>query len=518
MLISRWKLTRRSFHVGQDFSVRFGQTCYHKTPSVQPLSAPKTSLNEAVKTAQTRTVPRDQSPTNNPGTGRIYSIVDMFAGCGGLSLGFEHSSFTPVFVNELDKDAISTYLLNRHHELGGMRFSQNVALQCRNAHDLDEKRLDQLASDLSALNEIDFRYESITSRHHGGGSTLDVLAGGPPCQGYSGIGIRRSYVVDRIEIPSNRLYCRMAEVIRRLRPRILLFENVRGLLNARWTRNGGHRIWPDVKAEFRAIPGYEVRWSLVYAKDYGVPQNRPRILLVGVRKDILDACSFLEPGNDPEDAIKCGFLPAGKPGSFPDLLDLLGDLVDASVAETLRSSRFAPGKFETTSYPRRPTTPIQRTLRAPPSWNTNLRVRLTEQEYSKHSWPVVDKFDYMLKNNGRIPDLYKTQKFSQRILRPRWDSREPNITATSLPDDYVHYCQPRILTVREWARLQLFPDWYKFAGKRTTGGLRRAGNPQEGLFDREVPKYTQIANTVPVGLAEKVGEHFRSILDDALGS
>ncbi|QNP47047.1 DNA cytosine methyltransferase [Sphingomonas sediminicola] len=87
------------------------------------------------------------------------------------------------------------------------------------------------------------------------------------------------------------------------------------------------------------------------------------------------------------------------------------------------------------------------------------------------------------------------------------------MTATSLPDDYVHYAQPRSLTVREWARLQTFPDWYRFEGKRTTGGLRRAGNPREGNFDREVPKYTQIGNAVPVRLAERVGEHFRRILE-----
>jgi DNA (cytosine-5)-methyltransferase 1 len=86
-----------------------------------------------------------------------------------------------------------------------------------------------------------------------------------------------------------------------------------------------------------------------------------------------------------------------------------------------------------------------------------------------------------------------------------------------MPDDYVHYSQPRILTVREWARLQLFPDWYRFTGKRTTGGLRRAGNPREGIFDREVPKYTQIGNAVPVELAERVGLHLKQVLDIALG-
>lgn len=450
------------------------------------------------------------------GAAKLYTMVDLFAGCGGLSTGFENALFTPVFVNELDKDAIQTYLKNRHHELGGEKFSDNSDLRCNDAHELQGPRLEQLVSDISAIPEADFHFDTANAAS-GGGSSLDVLTGGPPCQGYSGIGIRRSYAVDRKEIPSNVLYGRMAQIIRRLRPRIFLFENVRGLLNAKWTREGGDPIWPDVKAAFRKIPGYEVRWSLVYAKDYGVPQNRPRVLLVGVRKDILEACPSLDPKADAEDAVKCGFLPAGQRGTFPHLNDLLGDLVDPTVADRLRSSQFAPGAFETTSYPRPARTAIQKQLRAPPPWDPDGRVRLTEQEYSKHKWAVVDKFDHMLANNGEIPDHYKTRKFSQRVLPPHWGNKEPNMTATSLPDDYVHYSQPRILTVREWARLQLFPDWYRFEGKRTTGGIRRAGNPLEGNFAREVPKYTQIGNAVPVGLAQKVGEHFRGILDRALG-
>jgi DNA (cytosine-5)-methyltransferase 1 len=66
--------------------------------------------------------------------------------------------------------------------------------------------------------------------------------------------------------------------------------------------------------------------------------------------------------------------------------------------------------------------------------------------------------------------------------------------------------------VREWARLQTFPDWYQFEGKRTTGGIRRAGNPRLGIFEREVPKYTQIGNAVPVALARHVGLHLAGIL------
>lgn len=446
---------------------------------------------------------------------RVYSMIDLFAGCGGLSLGFENAGFTPAFVSELNEHAMETYLENRPHELGGMKFRENNSLRCNDAHELQGERLEQLVSDLKNINEIDLKFDT-TRAAVGGGSTLDVLTGGPPCQGYSGIGIRRSYSVDRKHIPSNQLYQRMSEVIRRLRPRLFLFENVRGLLNAKWTKNGGEPIWPDVFAEFKSIPGYEVRWKLVFAKDYGVPQNRPRVLLVGIRKDVVSATTLVDTSADPEDAVKCGFLPASGEHVYPDLIDLLGDLVDHGVEEMLRTQQFPAEGFETTRYPRNAQLRVAEALRKPPSWAPGMKVALTEQQYSKHKLAVVEKFDHMLLHGGEIPEQFKTKKFSQRVLRQRWGNQEPNITATSLPDDYVHFSQPRILTVREWARLQLFPDWYVFKGKRTTGGIRRAGNPREGLFDREVPKYTQIGNAVPVGLAEAVGRHFRMVLDDAL--
>ena len=118
----------------------------------------------------------------------------------------------------------------------------------------------------------------------------------------------------------------------------------------------------------------------------------------------------------------------------------------------------------------------------------------------------------MIENDGVIPEHLKTKKFAQRLLPKKWGNKGPTITATSLPDDFVHFSQARSLTVREWARLQTFPDWYKFAGKRTTGGIRRAGNPRESIFDREVPKYTQIGNAVPVKLAYEIGMRFSEIL------
>ena len=175
----------------------------------------------------------------------------------------------------------------------------------------------------------------------------------------------------------------------------------------------------------------------------------------------------------------------------------MSDLIDNNYDKNYVSNKYL-------SFPK---TNIQKLLRTKKDGKTILKKgdKLTEQEYSKHSDKVIRKFKYMINNNGKIPQKFKTKKFAQRLLPKKWNGQGPNITATSLPDDYVHFSQPRCLTVREWARLQMFPDWYIFKGKRHTGGLRRAGNPQKGIFDREVPKYTQIGNAVPVELAKRLG-------------
>lgn len=444
-----------------------------------------------------------------------FAMVDLFAGCGGLSLGMENAGFTPVFVNELNPDAMATYLANRHHQVGGKPFADQAQLHCNDANDLQGARLEKMAADLSALGlTLPDLAEAERASNKG---DLDLLAGGPPCQGYSGIGHRRSYAVDKKDLPSNQLFGRMTKIIRRLRPRIFLFENVRGILTSKWTRDGNDMIWPDVWGEFRKIPGYHVRYKLVKSSDYGVPQNRPRVLLVGIREDIVKDSSLVDLSADDEDAVKCGFLPKGDPSEAPGIEELLGDLVDPTIKRSLQKQDFPKGKFETREYPRAPQSLIQEKLRAAPPAHEEWSGQLTDHEYSKHAKRIVDKFSYMIENGGEIPEVARTKKFAQKVLPKTWGNGRPTITATSMPDDYVHFSQPRILTVREWARLQLFPDWYRFMGKRTTGGIRRAGNPREGIFDREVPKYTQIGNAVPVGLAERVGAHFKLLLEDAIG-
>ena len=404
-------------------------------------------------------------------------FIDLFAGCGGLSLGLEQAGFNPVYVNELNNDALNTYLTNR---------SEYKHLNLKEFHSNDIKELSGSKKKLEELSK------NLKSKFNIKKGDLSLVVGGPPCQGYSGIGHRRSYKVDKERIPSNYLYKEMYKVIEHFNPKAFIFENVRGLLSARWTKNGVKgEIFNDVLKQFSKLNNYNYDYSLVQSKDYGVPQNRPRVLVIGIRKDIKSKINKEE-------------LFPKKDISYPHLEELFSDLIDKNYNKD----------FVTNSYLSDPKTKIQKILRTRKNKNSFLSKgdKLTDQEYSNHSPNIVKKFKSMLENNGVIKDKFKTKKFAQRLLNKRWNGKGPNITATSLPDDYVHYSQPRTLTVREWARLQMFPDWYLFQGKRHTGGIRRAGNPQKGIFDREVPKYTQIGNAVPVELARRLGLNIIKLL------
>ena len=408
-------------------------------------------------------------------------VIDLFAGSGGLSLGLEQAGFQPVFVNELNRDAMSTYLANR----------PGLGLERGDRHSFD-------ILELSSSMELSKDFGNFISKEEG---EIDLVCGGPPCQGYSGIGHRRTFKLDKEEIPTNHLYRDFAQVIRAVAPKAFLFENVRGLLNSKWTPGGSNgEIWEDVKNELSSITvdkngkklQYNVGWRLVFAKDFGVPQNRPRVILIGLREDIPFSA------NNSQDK---GLIPEGS-GGAPDLVDLLSDLDDPNWRE----------KGSTDKYLKEASNETQRKLRTDHNGRTfTLGDYLLDQEYSKHSDSVVERFTAMHKGIELSPEM-KTKKFSQRLLPARWGDNGPSITATSLPDDYVHYSQPRVLTVREWARLQMFPDWYVFSGKRTTGGRRRAGDPSVGDWSREVPKYTQIGNAVPVELARQIGLHLRNFL------
>ena len=471
---------------------------------------------------------------------RQPTSIDLFAGCGGLARGLEWAGFDCLAFNELNKDAADSFAANFPN---AMRFDGDLRTALSNK---------VIKAKLAPLIEA-----------RGG---LDLLTGGPPCQGYSGIGHRRTHAMNKHEIPTNHLYLEMVRVIRALKPRAFLFENVEGILSSMWydysaekrqikdwiedptqvtaryirsyssrysielkgrrradlladllnkitAKANQHRkanrgeIFRDVWASFSGLRGYVAQPTLLHAYGFGVPQNRPRVMILGVRKELIKGTGKKPAAFDPGNKNYAAQL-RGNGGLFPTwnndvlkaphLIDLLSDLNFTGWS-----------KEENPYYQIEPTTDIQRFLRKEVPRDEEGRQVLRDHEFSKHSPPVVERFQHMLDHGvtvmSELPEKLQTEKFNQKPLPARWE-HQPTFTVTSLPDDYVHYSEPRSFSVREWARMQTFPDHHIFCGKRTTGGSRRAGNPAEGDWEREVPKYTQIGNAVPPLMAEAIGK------------
>ena len=420
---------------------------------------------------------------------RSPTSIDLFAGCGGLTRGLEWAGFECVAFNELNKDAADSFALNFPSALrldGDIRSALN----------------DQVIKDL-----IQPAVES-----KGG---LDLLCGGAPCQGYSGIGHRRTHKLEKKDIPTNHLFHEMIRAIIKLKPKVFLFENVEGILSGKWSNDGQKgEIFRDVWSGFSGIEGYSAQPTLLHAYGFGVPQNRPRVMIMGVRNDILESCEIKQTQFDPELTTQSyaaqlrnngGFFPTWDENNIeaPDLVDVLSDL------------DFKGWSSQKPHYRKNPESDFQRFLREGVEVDNRGRQILTDHEFSNHKPHVVERFEYMLKNKitkkEELPAHMQTKKFNQKPLPERWEEK-PTMTVTSLPDDYVHYRRPRTFSVREWARIQTFPDKHVFAGKRTTGGERRAGNPSEGIWSRDVPKYTQIGNAVPPLLGKAIGEQIKKIL------
>ena len=412
---------------------------------------------------------------------RRYTSIDLFAGCGGLTRGLEWAGFDCLAFNEVNKDAADSFAVN---------FPDAIRIDGDIRKSMSDEMIDEIL-----IPKI--------------GKNVDLICGGPPCQGFSGIGHRRTHHTEKKDIPSNQLYQEMIRVIEKFRPRVFLFENVQGILSGKWDKSGEKgEIFRDVWSSFSSIEGYVAQPTLLHAYGFGVPQNRPRVMIMGVLKKIIDDKSLSVSEFYPnEDKVSFhsqlrnngGLFPTWTGSSAPDLIDAIGDL------------DFEGWSIEKPKHRKKPKNEFQELMRSGLGENWRKQA-VTDHQFSNHTKRIVEKFEAMHNNDGKVPDHLKTKKFNQRVVPRRWGDANPSITATSLPDDYVHYSRPRTFSVREWARIQTFPDHHIFCGKRTTGGSRRAGIPSEGIWDREVPKYTQVGNAVPPLLAKSIGESISKIL------
>ena len=417
-------------------------------------------------------MPRPLAPSSPAKAPDRLTYIDLFAGCGGLSLGLHESGWEGLFAVERSPMAFETFkhnLIDRQptHFLNWPHwFPKNPCsiqqLTRKHARELRELR-----------------------------GKVMLIAGGPPCQGFSPAGRRRK------DDHRNQLYRSYLQVVELVRPALVLLENVTGI-----TREFGKREKlgrPQIPYSERiklglSKLGYQVSFDpAVLASAFGVPQNRTRFVAVGIDTRQFTRCPTITPfhilAHIRKDTLRAKGLEVEAPVAASDALsDLLYDesrTVPCPETPKHKSGRYRPA---TTAYQRL----MRGTLPADAVADSHRFVR--------HTAKTIERFSLILRECPRgkgISDKFRAAHEIKKAAITPMDAFRPSPTLTSMPDDLIHYQQPRVLTVRESARLQSFPDWFEFRSKYTTGGHRRKV---------ECPRYTQVANAVPPLLAEALGQ------------
>lgn len=320
---------------------------------------------------------------------------------------------------------------------------------------------------------------------------VDLLAGGPPCQGFSAAGRRVA------NDPRNHLTESYLNFVSLVRPRIVLIENVKGIAvdfddadEESGKINYAKRIMQALSAD------YTVHAEILDTSLFGVPQKRKRFFIIATRKDV--EVSYGETPFKFIERLRYAFLAEKGISSPVSAKSAISDL--EIIRNGVRPSSDSVN-FEEIGY-KGPLTAYQRLM------NAGVGANMTDTRLARHRPEIKSRFEKIIElchADGRLnisisPELrasFGLKKCAIRVLDPE----NPSPTITSMPDDLIHYSEPRTLTVRENARLQSFPDNFVFKGKYTTGGERRR---------REVPRFTQVANAVPPLVAEAIG---RALID-----
>lgn len=386
------------------------------------------------------------------------NYIDLFAGCGGLSLGMHKANITGLFAVEKNEDAFSTLKYN--------------LIESRE-HFLWPEWLEMRNWDIDNLIKI-HKKELISLR-----GNVDLIVGGPPCQGFSMAGKRDS------EDLRNKLVHSYIEFVNLVEPTTLFFENVHGFTVA-FNKDNSHKGIPFSTILINELEtmGYKVDSNVINMSEYGVPQKRKRFILFATKngnpKDFFfnlqqNRDSFLSKRN-----IKA---PITVSQAISDLERKHGEF------DSLDSKGFKNGKYS------RPKTDYQKYMRK----DLKRGSIPDSHRFAKHKLETIDLFRNLMmvsKRSYRItPSMEVVPNLKKRGITPL-KRKSICSTITSIPDDFIHYSEPRIMTVREHARIQSFPDDYFFKGRYTTGGARRK---------KDVPRYTQVANAVPPLFAEQVG-------------
>jgi DNA (cytosine-5)-methyltransferase 1 len=390
------------------------------------------------------------------------TYIDLFAGCGGLSLGLHLAGWKGLFAIEKSPFAFATLKFNLIDNK--KHFAWPDWLECKE-HDI-----------VKVLEDKKEKLESLRGK-------VDLVAGGPPCQGFSMAGKR---VEDDFR---NKLVYSYIKFIELVKPRLIFFENVNGFTYAFKSFSNADKAVPYSKIVMEKLEllGYDVKPHMITFSNYGVPQKRTRFILICSLSN--NAGEFLKT----IDVRKKDFLKGKGLKQKSTVSDAISDLfMGNGVLPTPDRRGFNSGLY----YPR-PKTKYQTVMRNGYNPENNIP---DSHSFAKHRKETSELFSKLLEE---YPEKNKRIRYSERKI---WNIQKRGITIldgsnqsptlTSHPDDYVHYVEPRILTVRECARIQSFPDWYEIKERYTTGGLNRK---------YEVPRYTQIGNAIPPLFAELAG-------------
>ena len=395
------------------------------------------------------------------------NCVDIFSGCGGLTLGLHKAGVRGTFAIEKSVDAFETLQYNLIDRLNHFDWPDWLP---RKAHDINKVLRDHRA-ELEAM------------RGH-----VDLLAGGPPCQGFSLAGRRRHGDKRNSLVHS---YIAMVDAIQ---PKCLLLENVKGF-TIPFKVKGEERQYSSLVVEELRQRNYDVAYKLVDFSCCGVPQKRTRFILIGVSQELqargVHAQDFFTKMENRRDAF---LNEHGLPAKGVSVCAAISDLRQSNGC--YRSDEFK--RFEFGEYGRC-TTSYQRLMRR----DVVRGGKPDSHRFARHTETIRDRFQAAI-DEKMSPTKYRKRFDLNKSSTKRLLPRSPTPTLTTLPDDYIHYCEPRILTVREYARIQSFPDDYEFKGKYTTGGKLRV---------KEVPRYSQIGNAIPPLFGELAGQILTEMCD-----
>lgn len=401
-----------------------------------------------------------------------YTYIDLFAGCGGLSLGLHNAGWQGLFAVEKSPDAFLTLkhnLIEKTNHFSWVDWLPQINLE---------------------INQVIRKYNQQLESLQG---QVDMVTGGPPCQGFSMAG-RRNESDQR-----NHLVKAYIRFIKLVKPKIIFFENVKGFtLEFKKNRETG-KVYSEYVIRKLDKAGYNVHGELINFGEYGIPQKRTRFILVGIRKDIPNSSEEL--AKDFFNKLKenkTAFLINKNLPLNPILKDAIDDLLkEHGTAISPDSKNFQAGIYSQTQN----------------SYQTFMRQSIKQpiadsHRFVNHKEKTTKRLCFILENARRNKDIDKEIREKYKIKKHTLialDKNEQCPTITTHPDDLVHYCEPRILTVREYARIQSFPDTFEFKGKYTTGGKRRR---------YEVPRYTQVGNAIPPLFGEQSGMILKEFIQD----